>query len=85
MENYVIIFDTNYEAKRGFHDFCKVNPEVIKTIVDGAYSRIVCTHNGNKFRFCVNNPQILQGVKPQNIFTYDFDQHRLLPAAGINV
>lgn len=83
MENYVIIFDTYREARRGFDDFCKVSPEVIKHTVGGP-PWVAHSYNGNKFCFCVNEARLLKGVKSQNIFTYDFDQHCFLPA-GIKI
>ena len=83
MENYVIIFDNYQEARRGLDDFCKVNPEVVKAVVGGP-PWVVHTHNGNKFCFCVSDPQLLKGVKSQNIFVYDFEQHCFLPA-GIRI
>lgn len=83
MENYVIIFKTFQEARRGLDDFCKVNPEVVKAVVGGP-PWVVHTHNGNKFCFSINKPELLKGVKSQNIFVYDFDQHRFLPA-GIKI
>ena len=79
MENYVIIFDNYQEARRGLDDFCKVNPEVVKAVVGGP-PWVVHTHNGNKFCFAIDTPELLKGVKYQNILLYDFDNHCFIPA-----